>query len=79
MSEVDCSAPGPLNPSRCLRWPHWKTHTSMPKVAPMVRMFITTAISGSTTERVMAKSITSAIRMISPRTTGRCDLRLFAG
>ena len=31
----------------------------------MVKKFITTAISGSATERVMAKSITSAIRTIS--------------
>ena len=77
MSDVDCRAPGPLNPKRWLRCPHLKAHTSMPKVAPMVKMFITTAMSGSTTERVMAKSITSAISTISPRTTGRWDLRLF--
>ena len=78
MSEVDCSAPGALNPSSCLRWPHWKAHTSRPKAAPMVKMFITTAITGSSTERVMANSMTSAISTISPSTVGRCDLRLFS-
>ena len=34
------------------------------------------AMRGSTTERVMAKSITKAIITIRPSTTGRCDLRL---
>jgi hypothetical protein len=42
----------------------------------MVKKFITTAMSGSVTERVMANSIARAIRTTSPRTRGRWDFGL---
>jgi hypothetical protein len=73
MRDGDCRAPASLNPRRWLRWPHWKAH-STPKVAPMVRTFIITANSGSTTERVMEKHVTRAIKAISPRTRGQVRL-----
>ncbi len=50
MSDVDCRAPELLKPSSWLRCPHSNAHTNMPKVAPIVKTFIATAISGRTTE-----------------------------
>ena len=42
--------------------PSWKMKTSMPKVAVTLRMFITTAFSGMTTERTCTKRIRHVAR-----------------
>ena len=58
------SAPRLSKPSRLSSQPHWKIATRTPKAAPIESRFISTAFSGSTSER----SITIRTRKLSART-----------
>ena len=58
------SAPWLSKPSRLSNQPHWKIATRTPKAAPIESRFISTAFSGSSSER----SITIRTRKLSART-----------
>ena len=58
------SAPWLSKPSRLSSQPHWKIATRTPKAAPIESRFISTAFSGSSSER----SITIRTRKLSART-----------
>ena len=45
-----------------LEWPSWKTSTSRPNAALSVSRFITSALTGSTTEPVIRNRMTSVVR-----------------
>ena len=48
--------PSGWNPSGADRLPSWKIQTSAPKLATIDRVFMTSALAGSTTERSRTKS-----------------------
>ena len=52
-------APKASKPSSPDRWPCWKTQTSAPNVAPSDRVFITSALTGTSTEPVIRNSSTN--------------------
>src|SRR3954447_1087623 len=57
-------------PDRC---PSWNTHTSAPKLAPSDSTFISSALTGTTTEPVMRNSSTKVASATNPRTKGSRD------
>ena len=58
------------------RWPHWNTHTITPNVADSDRMFITIALTGSTTEPKARKSRTNVATAVSSPIHGSVPPRL---
>ena len=51
-------APTESKPRTRTRWPSWKIQARAPKLAPRLRMFMTTALIGTITEPVMRNSST---------------------
>ena len=49
-------APNAVKPSREARCPSWKIQTSAPKVAPSERVFMTSALTGMSTDPVIRNS-----------------------
>ena len=62
--------PVPSTPIRLAPQPHWKTATIRPKAAPMLSRFITTAFSGTRTERKTAISSSAESRTTTPMKSG---------
>ena len=63
-------APKLVNPSRPERCPSWNTHTSAPNVAPRDRVFMASALTGTSTEPVIRNSRTNVEAAMRPRAYG---------
>ena len=63
---------GPVSstPIRLAPQPHWKTATIRPKAAPIESRFITTAFSGTSTERKTIISSSAESRTTTPMKSG---------
>ena len=57
-------------PIRLAPQPHWKTATIRPKAAPMLSRFITTALTGTSTERKTAISSSAESSTTTPMKSG---------
>ncbi len=68
----DSIAPWLVKPKSPCNRPSWNTSTSSPNAALRVSRFITSAFTGSTTERVITKRIISVVAHNSANAYGRC-------
>ena len=61
------------SPVRSSSQPHWKTMTRMPKAAPIDSRFITTAFSGTSSDRNTAISSRNERPRTTPKNSGSRD------
>ncbi len=61
----------PATPITLPNQPHWKTATMTPYAAPIDSRFITTALSGTSTDRNTARSSTKLSSRTAPMNHGR--------
>ena len=59
-----------MNPSASARCPSWNTHTSAPNVAPSEIVFISSALTGTSSEPVIRNSSTNSATATTPNAHG---------
>ena len=65
-------AAGPFSPRNDEPYPNWNTSTISPNVAPTDRLFMITALIGTSTERNATASITPVTVRIRATSKGNC-------